>query len=212
MIRIQLGERRRQLLRETLDTGDPDRRVHEVLAVTDRQIIMPVRHAESMARWLGACHAYYGLGYPTGLVEMRATLERNLIELSTHPALWGHGMIGQSRTIPISCWQILGAAYPHQMYTVEPVGIEGFLVPTKEEGGGIYYTAWTFSPGHHGLPRSVQTMFRPSFATAGRIDIDPATQDAAAAKVRAAILDGVGAQDWPPSPLEEDGGDLPSSP
>lgn len=206
MIRIQLGERRRALLRDTLDTGTPDRRVHDVLSVLDSGIIMPVRHAESFSVWLGRCHAHFGLGYPTTLIELHAKILGDLAALHSHPALWGHGMMGTARSLPISCWELPGARYPDQQWSLDPIGVEGFLVPAKLRLGPTIVTAWTFTADRHGLPRSAQSMFRPSFATRGGVDIDPATQDATAAKVRAVILGEAEA------PLEEDGTDIPASP
>lgn len=193
-------------MRDTLDMGRPDQRVYDVLGVTDPKIIMPVRHAQSLAGWIGRCHAYYGLGYPTTLIELHTKLLNDLHALSTHPAMWGHGMLGTSQLLPISCWAIPDASYPDQQFCLEPVGVEGFLVPTKQRIDTSIFTAWTFTAERHGLPRPTQTMFKPSFATRGAIDIDPATQDAAAAKVRAVILGQA------ETPLEEDGADLPSSP
>jgi hypothetical protein len=203
VIRIQLGERRRALLRDTLGTGDPDRRVHEVLGVPDASIIMAVRHAESMIVWLRRCHAHYGLGYPTTLIELHTKMAEHLLDLSGHPALWGHGMLGQPRSLPISCWRLDGSRYPDQLYTLTPSGTEGYLVPTKERVGSSIVTAWAFTPMRHEGPRAAQSMFRPSFATAGGVHVDPATQEAAAAKVRAAILEGAEA------PLGQDDPDLP---
>lgn len=200
---MQLGQRRRALLADTLDTGEPDRRVQEVLAVPEPSIIMGVRHARSMLGWLRRCHAHFGLGYPTTLVELHTKLAESLLELDHHPAMWGHGMLGTPRSLPISCWAVEGARYPDRLYALEPIGAEGYLVPGKERLGRTIVTAWTFAEMRHEPPRPAQSMFRPSFATAGGIDLDPATQDAAAAKVRALILGEALAT------LEEDGGDLP---
>lgn len=205
MIRVQLGQRRRALLRDTLDVGEPNRYVHDVLSVTEPSIIVPVRHAAAFGHWLGRCHAHFGLGYPTTLIELHTKIATNLAELHSHPAMWGHGMLGQPRTLPISCWST-GDPYPHRMYSLEPVGEEGYLVSTKLRLGSTIATSWLFEPMRHGQPRPATEMFRPSFATAGGIDHDPATQDAATAHVRAVILGEAQAA------LEEDGGDLPPPP
>lgn len=206
MIRLQIGVRRRQYLTETLDTGDPSPLVREVLAVPDSKLLIPVGHAAATAEWMGRCHAYFGLGYPTTLVEMRTRIVSLLNELENHPAMWGHGMLGQPRSVPISCWDIPGARYPDRLFSLHPGGREGFLVPTKERIGVSRgtVTAWTFEPSPHGGPRPESTMFRSTFGTRREVRHDAAAEAAARQKVRAAVLGVAGEADPDQGSLVED--------
>ncbi len=191
MIRVQIGDRRRRYLRETLDVGSPDQLVYDVLSVQSDRLLVPVRHAIALEGWLDRCHAYFGLGYPTTLIELRASVTERLIRLDGHPAMWGHGLLGQPRSLPISCWEIAEAAPPQRLYALQPLGREGYLLPTKERVGerrGII-TAWSFTACDHGPPRDERTMFRSSFATHQENPVDPATQDAARENVRAALIE-----------------------
>lgn len=212
MIRVQLGSRRKQFLRELLDTGEPSSRVLEVLAVPAVDTLVPIRHLRDLDAWLGRCHAYYGLGLPTTIVELRAKLGEWLLDIDGHPAMWGHGMLGLPRSVPISCWDIPGARRPERLYSLHPVGTEGFLVPTKERVGTGFVTAWTFEPCRHGPPRPTQTMFNPKFATAQEAPLDPAAQDATATQVRAEVLGHRDEADTDQGPLDEDRGGVPQAP
>lgn len=183
MIRVRLTQRRRELMVATLDVGDPPEAVFELLSFDQQSIVVPIRQHRDITAWLGRAHAHFGLGYPTLLARMRARLANQIVELDEHPAMYGHGMLGVRTSLGISCWEVPGARKPDRLYTLEPIGREGFLVPMPERFQGQTVMSWTFEPAPHGPMYPSSDMFRSTFAGRGAV-----TDAAAIERIRAAIL------------------------
>ena len=203
---MRLTAQRRLKLRQILDVGDPGPRVTDVLECPGERVLIPVLHARALSAWLGRVHVTQGLGMPTNLVDMRSSLIQQIIRLSSHPAMWGHGEVGWSATVPLSVWEIEGAQYPQRLYSIEPAGREGFLVPLRERYGDDRKscTAWHFEPMAHGLPRDSAQMFDPRFGQEFKERVrGTGAQDTSATKVRAEVLRSIEAT------VSEDGEDVP---
>lgn len=167
-----------------LSNGDPPEScVLLLLAQSPGVLLVPTGMTRSVSRWLGQANAYYGLGFPSVLKDMRTKLVSDLHDLDSHPALWGHGMLGYVNTPPLGVWRIPGARYPEALYRTSPGGAEGFLVPIYDHGKGrTTFTAWTFEEMPHGSIRPESTWFNPAFAMKGnREDL---VRDAIAAQAR----------------------------
>lgn len=204
MFSITLGERRRELIRATLHIADPPPVITQMLAFNER-FVAPTGPTRELAEWLRCCHAHYGAGYPKTLINLHERLNRNLAALQTHPAMWGHAMMHQQRTLPITCWRIDGAVYPDRLYSLYPEGTEGSLVPVPGVMNYERYTSWMFAEHPHGPPRLERTMYIPQFATSRKVRVDNETQQAATANVRAAVLAAVEQE------VAQNGGDVPET-